>query len=624
MCGITGIWHLSGNPVEKEKIQRFNDSLEHRGPDGFGTSFHFNGALALGHRRLSILDLSDAGKQPMPYADGQLTISYNGEIFNFTELREELSKHGYSFKSDTDTEVILAAYHKWGTSCFHRFNGMWALAIWDTRSNELVLSRDRFGIKPLYYSRYDQNSFAFASETIAFRYLHGFKRQFDSDMIHLVQSDEYAIEGLGHTIFKNIHQILPGHFAVLKPDSGPLKQERWYSILDNKVDVPAEFSDQVEQFYSILEDSCKLRLQSDVPLATALSGGLDSSSVFSIVSKVLNEKTGDRINENSQKAYTASFPYLKSDELDYAKAAATFHGKKVIPIIQDIQNLGDKIYRETHKADYIGRPITSLSAVYEGMKSDGVSVSMDGHGVDEMLFGYRDMVYGLYNYQLFTPRLNPMAISEVLMNMYHENDRPKLSKRFQQDILLEKSALGKMKRWIKTNSGMESPPGVKEFMPIKLAELSNHPYDFANQDYPNRMLHHEFFQHSLPALLRNFDRAGMQNSVEIRMPFMDYRLVEYVFSLPLESKIGHGFTKLILREAMKGKMDEQIRTRTFKVGIASPMEYWFKNDLKAWMLDLLDDSLREDISRKLKSGTITHLDLGLAWKKINYRIIAEH
>ena len=138
------------------------------------------------------------------------------------------------------------------------------------------------------------------------------------------------------------------------------------------------------------------------------------------------------------------------------------------------------------------------------------------------------------------------------------------------------------------------------------------------------MLYHEFFEHTLPSLLRNFDRAGMQNSVEIRMPFMDYRLVEYVFSLPLESKIGGGFTKLILREAMKGKMDEQIRTRTYKVGIASPLEYWFKNDLKEWMLDLLDDTMREEVSRKIKSGTLANSDIGLAWKKINYRIIAEH
>lgn len=621
MCGITGIWHLNGERVEREKIERFNDSLAHRGPDGRGISFHDRGALSLGHRRLSILDLSEAGKQPMTYADGKLTITFNGEIFNFLELRTELITHGYSFKSESDTEVVLAAYHKWGIDCFNRFNGMWAMAIWDENAHELILCRDRFGIKPLYYTK-STEQVAFASETFAYRFLNGFNREIAPNMVSILQNDEYALEGLGYTMLSNVFQILPGHYAVLKAPDKSILQKRWYSITDNKSFIPKSFTDQVEKFYSLLQDSCKLRLQSDVPLATALSGGLDSSSVLSLVSGVLKDNRGIRVNENSQRVYTATFPYLKSDELSFAKRAARFLDMDVIPVEESGGNLGDEIWNDTFKADYIGRPITSLSHLYRAMKKDGVSVSMDGHGVDEMLYGYRNMVYGLYNYYLYTQGRDPDSLSEVLINMYHEKDRAALSNRFLRDKQIEKSFLGNSKRWIKQKIGLEEPFGQDDFMPIRLPNISNDVYRFEGLDFPERMLYHQFFQHTLPSLLRNFDRAGMINGVEIRMPFMDYRLVEFVFSLPMQSKIGNGFTKLILREAMKGKLDEEIRTRTYKVGIMSPMEYWFNNQLKEWMMDTADFKMRQYLNSKTKAGDLSNKDIEEVWNQINYKILS--
>ena len=207
MCGIAGIWQLNNEPLAEQKLQRFTNTLEHRGPDGFGFYIDKKSCLGLGHRRLSILDLSEAGKQPMSFADARYWISYNGEIFNFIELKSELKSKGYAFKTETDTEVILAAYHYWGTDALPRFNGMWAMAIWDTYEQKLFLARDRFGIKPLYYLYIPDSLFAFASETIAFKNLEGYQRTFDEKNVGLQLEDSTALEGIGYTIFQNIFQL---------------------------------------------------------------------------------------------------------------------------------------------------------------------------------------------------------------------------------------------------------------------------------------------------------------------------------------------------------------------------------------------------------------------------------
>ena len=227
MCGISGIYNLNNNPVYLETLKRFTDSMVHRGPDGAGYELFDNNTLGLGQRRLSILDLSEAGKQPMSYADGRYWMTYNGEIFNFIEVREELQQLGHAFKSDTDTEVILAAYAQWGKACLDKFNGMWAFVIWDSQEKTLFLARDRFGIKPLYYVHQPSKFFAFASETRAFKFLEGFKREVDEELLKINLQDSYALEGLGYTPFKNIVQLLPGHCMVIRKGNEP-KQKRWW------------------------------------------------------------------------------------------------------------------------------------------------------------------------------------------------------------------------------------------------------------------------------------------------------------------------------------------------------------------------------------------------------------
>ncbi len=280
MCGISGIWFRKGEELYPQVLDTFNDSMAHRGPDGHGQRI-FNGCLGLAHRRLSILDTSEAGAQPMADHTGRYHLSFNGEVFNFLELRTELESKGEVFQSDSDTEVILAAYRCWGMDAFHRFNGMWALAIWDVQEQELLLCRDRFGIKPLYYLD-DKSVFAFASETIAFKHLPGYTRKVHMQRMQIGLEDTYALEGRGYTLFEDIYQLLPGHFIRLKRNES-VQQRRWYHIDNSKASPPKEYEEQVAAYQSLFKESCALRMRSDVPLATALSGGVDSTAVYSMV-----------------------------------------------------------------------------------------------------------------------------------------------------------------------------------------------------------------------------------------------------------------------------------------------------------------------------------------------------
>src|SRR5574343_1778894 len=231
MCGISGIYHLNREKIDLSELQSFTDSMLHRGPDASGYELLDQSTLGLGQRRLSILDLSDSGRQPMYYAEGRFCITYNGEIFNFLSIREELKSFGHSFKSDSDTEVILAAFMQWGPLCLKKFNGMWAMAIWDDLNKELFLARDRFGIKPLYYVNEENKRFMFASETRAFKFLKSYTRRHNQELLNLNLVDPYAIEGLGYTIFDNILQLLPGHFMTVKRNE-KLVQRRWWNIND--------------------------------------------------------------------------------------------------------------------------------------------------------------------------------------------------------------------------------------------------------------------------------------------------------------------------------------------------------------------------------------------------------
>ena len=276
MCGIAGIWDFFA-PIQAETLDRFTDSLAHRGPDGRGT--FIDGGLGLGHRRLSILDLSPAGANPMAYGMNgpRYQITYNGEVYNFLEIRAELMAKGYRFKSDTDTEVVVAAYAAWGPACLTRFNGMWAFAIWDSEEQKLFLARDRFGVKPLYVHTVP-GRIAFASEIKAFLELDGFIPDMNRDIAAKMAVAAPDCEGAEiETIMAGVKRLPPGHTLTIDRD-GNAKLEQWWSSAEHLPSVPARYEEQVEAFREIFFDAVRIRLRSDVAVGTCLSGGVDSSS----------------------------------------------------------------------------------------------------------------------------------------------------------------------------------------------------------------------------------------------------------------------------------------------------------------------------------------------------------
>jgi asparagine synthase (glutamine-hydrolysing) len=621
MCGIAGLYNFNFEVQSLEVLKAFTDAMVHRGPDGSGYDLLNNERLGLGHRRLSILDLTEAGHQPFYYMDRYCMV-YNGEIFNFNAIKSDLISKGYTFRSETDTEVVLAAYDYFGLACFEQFNGMWALAIWDDHKKQMILARDRFGVKPLYYSKFNQ-TFAFASETRAFKYLKGFNRQIDELNCEITIQNNYALEGLGYTIFKDIFQVLPGHYLVID-DQSTIQQKRWYDIREKLRPVPSDYKKQSSEFYELFKDACRIRLVSDVKVATALSGGLDSSSIYSTVFDILNTETNERTNKDSQLAVSAIFPGLESDERAYVEKAIDYTKGKIEWVTTNTANLSEDIEHDTELFDGISSaPITAVSAIYKGMRNAGITVSLDGHGVDEMLYGYLYMVYDLWLEALKEQNASEaQAHATTLSGLYY----PAYQTAKKNDLLtITKQSITTIKRikWQIKKCLQTAPPDSKLYQPIALPSLSDKPYDFSHFKTKERILFYEFFQNSLPTLLRNFDRAGMMNSVEIRMPFLDYRVVEYIFSLPFESKIGHGFTKRILREAMANKMNEEVRTRTFKVGIASPMTYWFNQHLKDWVLlnTQEDIELNNELQMAYKRGSLTDMDAIKAWKHINLKLI---
>jgi len=565
MCGIVGIWKLDGTKVDEEEINPLTDALAHRGPDGRGVYLDRDFSLGLGHRRLAIFDLSERGRQPMSYANGRYWITYNGEIYNFIELKIELESLGYSFRSASDTEVILAAYDRWGEECQYKFNGMWALAIWDKKDKKLFLSRDRFGIKPLHYY-YDGKIFLFSSELKGFLALPNFKQEISQEFIIQELTDPRKTIGKEDCMLKGVKKLLAGHCLSLTLDKR-IKIKRWWNTLEHIEEAPKEFSAQVEKFREIFFDACNIRMRSDVPIGTALSGGLDSTSVLSTMA-LLKEQSNNGVRQNTdwQKAFVATFKGTEQDERKLAEdVIKKINGQGVfvevnmedaIEHIEQVIFQFEKIYCEIPVGPWI---------IYQAMRKKGIVVSLDGHGGDELFGGYhhhlewamRDTVWPI-------PRpFRLLSLRRMLTKMYPN----------QLDVSMPTIPyLWKRKVY---KSKPENYPALIADQPL-----------MKNFDSLTRGLYTDTHFFLLPNNLHYYDRPSMGHGVEVRTPFLDWRLVCYAFSLPSSSKIGGGFTKRIVREAMKEILPENVRTRAIKLGFGNPRREWYKKEkMKRFFLD---------------------------------------
>ena len=527
MCGISGI---VGNELKKSKIEAMTKILNHRGPDDNGYFISNDNSVGLGHNRLSIIDLSKSAHQPMSNFSQDCWITFNGEIYNYLELKQRLGN--YPFQSKSDTEVILASYQKWGEECVNYFNGMFAFAIWDEKRKKLFCARDRVGIKPFYYL-HTKNSFYFASEIKAILAA-GIKtrpnwKSWSNYLVHGVY--DHSEE----TFFDGIFSLNSGHSLILKDNHISIK--KYWDINSDSQKNNYDLKNESEKFLLLLKDSLKLRLRSDVTVGVNLSGGLDSSSLMIALDEISDQ-------EQCIEAFTATFDDQKYDEYKYSrqvKTKANWNINKCINNELDIwNNIEEVLWHQ--EAPFGGVGTIAYHNLHKTSKEMDVTVLLEGQGVDEMLAGYSYYInesnsHGSKNTSLYqdgTKFLAPNCISEEIFN----------------------KADNKMK--------------------------------FANpfKDSLTNNLYRDFKFTKLPRVLRMNDHLSMASSRELREPFLDHRIVEYLFSLPDSLKIYKGQSKYLLREAMVGKLPESIRS-VKKRGVVNPQREWFKNELKEPILDLL-------------------------------------
>lgn len=604
MCGIAGIVNFGANAVAPADLQRLTDLIAHRGPFGEGAWFSADGRLALGHRRLAIIDPGEGGRQPMISADGRHVIVFNGEIYNFLELRRELEGCGAVFRSQSDTEVILAAWQAWGEDMLPRFNGMWALAIADTVSGELFLARDRFGIKPLLYSLSPER-FVFASEQRALARCGLIDASVDTDVARRLLLDAFSIEGSERTLFRNIRRLQGGHCMWLR--QGKLSMRRWWRTVDHLPEIPRSEAERVDRFRELFLDSVALRMRSDVPIGTCLSGGFDSSAVICAMAAHEKAGMGPRDSTAWRHAFVATFPGAVNDERPMAEEAAAW--ANVSPTFLEIGR-GDALsdidqILDDHDDVYISLP-SAIWLIYRELRRHDVTVSLDGHGADELMGAY-----------LQAGQSGAFRIRNAAADLA---SRSALARR---GIDLARAWAIKARGHGFLRGGLTVP----EALPL-VADDDELPAEWGGL---NRRLYRMFHSTVLPTILRNFDRLSMAHGIEVRMPFMDWRLVTYTMALPESSKLADGVTKAVARRAMANQMPESIRTARRKVGFNSPMPEWLNGPLAGWVAALLDQkvpaftelvdeaSLSKAVARLTASKTWDWETTGRIWPYLNMK-----
>ncbi|MBR0757055.1 asparagine synthase (glutamine-hydrolyzing) [Bradyrhizobium jicamae] len=605
MCGIAGIVNLRGNAVEPAEISRLTSLIAHRGPFGEGTWFSADRSLAFGHRRLAIIDPGEGGRQPMVSADGRHVIVYNGEVYNFLELRRELEAKGAVFRSQSDTEVILAAWQAWGEDMLPRFNGMWALAIFDTDSGELFLARDRFGIKPLLYALTSER-FVFASEQRALARSGLIDAAVDTDVARRLLLDAFGVEGSARTLFAQIRRLQGGHCLWLR--GGKIEIRRWWRTVDHLPEVPGSEADRVARFRELFQDAVGLRMRSDVPIGTCLSGGFDSSAVICAMADHEKAGMGPRDSTAWRHAFVATFPGAANDERPMAEQAAAW--AEVAPTFLEIGRADaltdiDQILDDNDDV-YIGLP-SAPWLIYRELRRHDVTVSLDGHGADELMGAY------LQDGQARAFRLRNAAAGLA--------SRSSLARRGV-DLLRALTLSARGHYFLRGGvAGIPAPLaliGDDDVLPREWGDL-------------NRRLYRMFHSTVLPTILRNFDRVSMAHGIEVRMPFMDWRLVTYTMALPESSKMSDGQTKAVARRAMAGLMPDSIRTARRKVGFNSPMPEWLNGPLSGWtsallardvpvFTELVDETpLRAAVDRLTVSKAWDWETVGRIWPYLNMK-----
>jgi len=577
MCGLSGLFRPEGlQPEDREKVWRMTRTLIHRGPDEEG--FYDDNFIALGMRRLKIIDLV-TGRQPIANEDQSIWTVYNGEIFNFPELRAELEKRGHLFKTRSDTEVIVHLYEEEGPDFVHRLNGMFAIALWDKKRRRLCLYRDRLGIKPLHYS-FLPDGLVFASEIKALLEA-GVDREIDFEALSQFFSFEFI--PAPRTIFRKIHKLLPGHRLIY--ENRDIRIEKYWDVVFEPDDPARSENDYAEEILHRLRQAVRMRLISDVPLGVFLSGGLDSSTITSLMKE---------IEASPIKTFAIGFREKSFNELHYARLVADYLQTDHQEFVVEPKLVTELVPRIMN---YLDEPLADASVIPTYLISylarQKVTVALAGDGGDELFAGYD--TYKAYRLATYYRRL-PRFINNPLRSLV--NLLPASSQRLSFEFKAKKFLLG-----------IDYPPEIANYIwwgaypPQEKARLfspelqqitSSNPYEpvafhlqsCRAQDTLDRLFYLDLKLYLQDDLLVKVDRMSMANSLEIRVPFLDYTFVEFAARIPNRLKLKGLQTKYILKKAMAGRLPEEIFRRP-KIGFDIPLGAWLRGDLKPFILEVL-------------------------------------
>lgn len=586
MCGIAGLVDF-GRKSDLDTLKKMTDVLFHRGPDDGG--YYFKGFersdVGLGHRRLSILDLSNHGHQPMAF--DHLTMVYNGEVYNFKEIRTDLEKLGFSFDSNSDTEVILKAYHQWGGEAVHRFNGMFAMAIFDSQKQSLTLIRDRAGVKPLYWYQKD-GLFMFASELKSFHEHPAFQKELNHDGLTLFL--QYGYIPQPHTIFNHTHKLQAGHILELSTQNAQLNIQKYWDVIDcyNQPKLAISEQEALDETERLLKSACEYRMVSDVPVGMFLSGGYDSSAVTALLQSERSEKL---------KTFSIGFHEEKFNEANHAKKVAEHLGtdhteyyctqKDALEILPSLPEIWDEPF-----ADNSVIPTTLVSR----LAREQVTVSLSADGGDEVFGGYDKYIQAAHYHQLFNKIPARSYLAKCLAHVSPEKTGldfviRNFSGKYQRalSIMSANSQNQAMQNFQKIFSDSEIPKVLKAFS----VQLKTDFDDFLllNSDLSDleKMMAIDFKTYQLDDILTKVDRATMSVSLEGREPLLDYRLIEFVARLDPTLKIKNGNKKYLLKKITHKYLPNAIMDRP-KMGFSVPIVDWFRDELVVYFDEYLSPS----------------------------------
>jgi asparagine synthase (glutamine-hydrolysing) len=574
MCGIAGIIHHNPGEISLARLKAMTDIIAHRGPDGEGHWISSEGNVGLGHRRLSIIDLSHNGDQPMHYLN-RYSIVFNGEVYNYIELKAQLIQQGYHFNTESDTEVLMALYHRDKENCLQLLDGMFAFVIYDSETKKIFAARDRFGEKPFFYNYTPGSHFIFGSEMKCL-WKGGVKKNVNHKMLYnyLLHGHTDNPQDLSETFYENCTRLPHSHYITLSVEKCELTVKQYYDISWKNTNHSISEHEAKEKFHELFYTSVMRRLRSDVPVGSSLSGGLDSSLVVAVIDELKKGST------QRQDTFSAVFPGFKKDErkyMDYIIAQTNVFPHFVTPSDEGLIASIDKLC--WHQEEPFGSASIYVQyCVMELAKKNNVTVLMDGQGADEILAGY---------HAFYPPYFKELKKQNTAL--YNQEVKAYEGKHAGSDINADvrksfagniKMAAGNfspaLKDWYHRYKHFKNPMLHQDFLNTYSRSSFR---DDTGFNTLNGALYGKTFRKGLQDLLRYADRNSMAHGREVRLPFLYHELVEFLLTLPPQMKIQQGWTKWIMRQTFEKELPPEICWRVDKIGYEPPQQNWMQNEV---------------------------------------------